>query len=418
MELVVHIITNFFDFVMLYYLCKNFTRYEIQFFSLKSEKLALFGQTIKLPAIVFASIYGLVLGISFQVLDGYSFRVISNFMALLCILLISKRKLADTLLIYAIFLFFSILIVQIPLSLFGLLVGLPVQEDFAITLTLQLLTTLLVGWLCCKINIYKVFNYIRTNILVKTLCFLASLLVVIVMFVIDYENNIAHFIFFIGLTFIILIALIPIGIKLYQRVEVDVTRSHYIANQILATQIAAAQTNDLDEIKKMIDELVSHISPKSTKKANTGNLEENIRFLIEQKQERIVANVITDIKSLENHENIKIKQLLSFVGLLLDNAFEEETTKPIIIYCRMNAYSLDLVIANEYLPRNSNDLEIMFEKGYSTKADEGRGYGLYELRKEIEGLNGKIEAFIQYFDKYNETTLEADYLVFRIQFWN
>ena len=415
--LVSSIINNFLDFIMLYYICKNFIRHKIEFFSLKPEKLKVSGMTIKIPAFVWAVIYGILLGAAFYLLEGNTFRTIVTISDIIVIKFLSKRKLADTLLAYALFLFFGLL-VQGLVAL--LLMSSPLRISAVVAVIAQLLTTVVICWLCRKTSIYKIFNYIRTNILLKIFCGFIALLGLMVLFIINYENTLTHFIFFIAVMTTILMALIPIGTKLYRRIEIDVSRSHYIANQILATQIAAAQTNEPEEIKKMIDELVNHISPKSDKKPNLGNLEESIHFLIEQKrsQKQMNIEVITDIKSSENHENITIKQLLSFIGLLLDNAFESETSNPIIVYCRMNAYSIDLAISNEHFQTSNANLEMMFEKGYSTKGDEGRGYGLHEIKKEIEGLNGKIEAFIQYFDEYKGVALEADYLVFRIQFWN
>ena len=417
LDLALYINNNFLDFMMLYYFCKNFTRHKIEFFSFEPEKLSIAGITIKMPAVVWGIIYGILLGTAFYFLEGNTFRIIVTFAFIAVIKFLSKRVLADVLLIYALFLFFGLLVQ----GLFALLVlALPLKQDIAVAVISQFLTTAVICWMSRKTSIYKVFNYIRTNILLKISCFLVALIAFFALFIVNYELSVTYFLFFVGIILTILAALIPLGTKLYRRIELDVARSHYIANQILATQIAAAQTNNPEEIKNMIDELVSHISPKSTKKANTGNLEESIRFLIEQKksQKQVNVEVIMDIKSSENHENITIKQLLSFIGLLLDNAFESETTTPIVIYCRMNAYSIDLAISNEYLQKGNYDLEMMFEKGYSTKADEGRGYGLYEIRNEIESLNGKIEAFVQYFDEYKGVELGADYLVFRIQFWN
>lgn len=415
--LIAWFVISYLDFVMLYYICKNLTRHRIEFFSLEPEKLTIAGMKIKLPAFVYAIIYGVILGFVFQVIDGWTFRIFVTLATLMVIKFLSKRSnLSDMLLTYALFLFYG-LVIQGIIMLFVMLI--PLESIVLLTLS-HFLTALIIGWLCHKTSIYKIFNYVKTNITLKIMCFLTALVATGILFIVNFDYTPAYVIFFIGLMSAILVALVPLGIKLYRRIEVDVARSHYIANQILAAHIASELMDDPDEIKGLIAELVTHINPKAPEEIDTTNLEDGVHALIEQKksQRQMKIKIIKDIEVSGNHEVISVKKLLSFIGLLLDNAFESEADKPIIIYLRVNAYTIDLVISNEYLPTHTRDLDMMFEKGFSTKSGEGRGYGLHELKQEIESLYGKIEAFIQYFDEYKGVMLEADYIAFRIQFWN
>ena len=47
----------------------------------------------------------------------------------------------------------------------------------------------------------------------------------------------------------------------------------------------------------------------------------------------------------------------------------------------------------------------MFRRGYSTKADRGRGYGLYNLRRLAEKSSGKVVAKNETIDGTNHLTI-------------
>ena len=50
----------------------------------------------------------------------------------------------------------------------------------------------------------------------------------------------------------------------------------------------------------------------------------------------------------------------------------------------------------------------MFKKGFSTKEDSGRGFGLYNIKKILNRYNGEIEV-------QNITYLDKNYIMFKVK---
>lgn len=88
--------------------------------------------------------------------------------------------------------------------------------------------------------------------------------------------------------------------------------------------------------------------------------------------------------------------LVTVIGNLIDNAFEEmnesddfDAQKELLfgIYSRPGAVLITTDDTGRGIPEEN--LERIFENGYSTKG-EGRGTGLYQVKKMVEGFGGKI----------------------------
>ena len=410
-----HILFNFLDFLMIYYFCQNMTRRKIEFLSLRPRTLTIKTFEIKMPTVGWGIVYGLVLGILLYHTSSYVFRTIVTISLISITKFLSKRSLSDSLIIYA-FTFLTIMPVQI---LTWLAFNKLFSNSSVIDLITYLVATFFIVFLCNKVKLYKVFNYVKTNIFLKSALFILALIALIFLFFINFGNNPAYFIFYLIAISLVVMALIPLMARLYKRLETDVARAHYIANKILAARNAAYVTEDINEVRQILDGLVKHISPEAKEQLGVGDdPTESMMRLIEQKkkQRNINVEIIADIRYYENHKNVKIEQVQSFVALLLDNAFEVDTDKPIIIYISGANHSLDLSVSSEYLQTSEGELELIFEKGYSTKAEEGRGYGLYELKNEVEKLGGEIICCETYLEDYNGRSIGANYLVFTIQF--
>ncbi|SHK00541.1 Sensor_kinase_SpoOB-type, alpha-helical domain [Clostridium amylolyticum] len=94
---------------------------------------------------------------------------------------------------------------------------------------------------------------------------------------------------------------------------------------------------------------------------------------------------------------IKPWDIASIIGNLLDNSIEyllmhKELPQKIYFHVEntedMKGYIFK--IRNHYKQDNIN-LNRLFEQGFSTKANAGRGYGLYIVKELLEGYGGKIE---------------------------
>ena len=82
---------------------------------------------------------------------------------------------------------------------------------------------------------------------------------------------------------------------------------------------------------------------------------------------------------------------VEILGVLLDNALEASQPDD-VVYLRTEDQdgALRLTVSNPCPPKSSTELAEMFRRGYSTKADHGRGYGLYNVRQIVERAGGKL----------------------------
>jgi len=407
------VVVNFLDFVMLYCFGKNITRRKIEFFSWSnSVVLGWKNSALKIPVFLFCIFYAVTLGILLYTLDGHTFRLVGTITDIVVVKMLFKRSFIDSLLIYALVLFCGVILQGLTI-----LVLMPILTyEILLMLVSQVLTAIIVITLCNKAQIFKVFNYFKTNVLLKMVFLIIAAVIIGFFFFLNFENNPTYIAYFLGLIFLILFVLTPLWLRLYKRLETDVKRAHFITNKILAAYFSAEMTEDIHEIREELKNLLAHVSPESAmEKIVNDDMEAMISSFIEKKkkQHQVKVDVVTEVNHFENHKTVKSGAMLSFLGLLLDNAFEAETEKPILIDYGSVHHACHLTLSNEYLQTRNTNLEMMFEKRYSTKGDYGRGYGLYELKKEVEELGGQINCF----DVYNET-YDAYYLTFVIEFRN
>jgi len=112
----------------------------------------------------------------------------------------------------------------------------------------------------------------------------------------------------------------------------------------------------------------------------------------------------TDLKELK----LKSYELSEILTNLLDNAFEaieNRTNKEVILNITYQDNKNMLEIKNEGIPINLSNISKIFERGFSTKEGNNRGYGLYNIKKIVEQSGGNIQLFF-----------EDNYTIFRILF--
>ena len=114
--------------------------------------------------------------------------------------------------------------------------------------------------------------------------------------------------------------------------------------------------------------------------------------------------VNNDLKELK----LKNYELSEILSNLLDNAFESVenmTNKEVILNITNENDKNILEIKNQGIPINLENISRVFERGFSTKEGNNRGYGLYNVKKIVERSGGNIQLFF-----------EDNYTIFRILF--
>lgn len=119
---------------------------------------------------------------------------------------------------------------------------------------------------------------------------------------------------------------------------------------------------------------------------------------------RFSYSINNDLKELK----LKSYELSEILTNLLDNAFEavkSSINKNIILSITFEDNKNLLEIKNDGVPINLSNISKIFERGFSTKEGNNRGYGLYNVKKIVEQNGGSIQLFF-----------EGDYTIFKILF--
>jgi len=105
-----------------------------------------------------------------------------------------------------------------------------------------------------------------------------------------------------------------------------------------------------------------------------------------------VSNSLTNI-------NIKDYELSEILSNLIDNAFEaidmKESEKTVSIRIYLEGELNIIEIINSGTNLRSENIKRIFERGFSTKYGNNRGYGLYNAKRIIERYGGKIQLSLE-----------------------
>lgn len=108
-----------------------------------------------------------------------------------------------------------------------------------------------------------------------------------------------------------------------------------------------------------------------------------------------------DVKSLEIISGISEHHLIEIVGTLVDNAYEACTKERSQVIMELDSEDdrLIFIIKNQVADIKFRNINRFFEKGYSTKSEDGRhGLGLYNAKMLIERYHGEIIVSTEHVD--------------------
>lgn len=173
---------------------------------------------------------------------------------------------------------------------------------------------------------------------------------------------------------------------------------HDFANHInvIGGHCLLNKTDSLSKIKNYVTKITGELH-ESFIHLNTGN--DYLDGLLSIKSNHAIkSNIKFDINidELFDSLNVKYDELISIVSNLVDNAFEALKTRNDNKEMSINTFIKDnkfcIEVANNGDPISENLKEKIFEKGFSTKTNQGddHGYGLFIIRELIENNNGKI----------------------------
>ena len=399
LQLAIAILINSIDIVMIYYLCHRLINKRIK---------------LSLTSIICGLAYGASVGtlahyVNIDYIDINIFRAISMSLVLIILKCISKKGIADLLLIN-----FMIMIVtafaQFPALLVLELV--PINQDyyFLIGQILASIVILLIGF---KVPIHKLFSIIERQLLFKLIIFLFAFFILGILLYINLEQSIAYLVYTTLFILLVGIGLSVVLMKISFYTTQVPEQLHDVKNVIAGLQISAYTAANLEDVQKELENMVRIIGGTVEKEnLQMGDPKSGILKFISQKQTEKAPDLtfVTEVNYYEHHHQVPVSVIIYMLGILLDNAIESETKYPIIIKVSVAEESLDIIISNQCEREVTDKIEAIFQKRYSTKPGEGRGYGLANLQKIVQNYNGKIGINYAYNEEYTR-----NYLTFSIR---
>jgi len=399
---------NCIDFMMLYIVTNSLLGYR------SNEAF----KRISLRMASFALVYGLVMGIFgyFVDLGIYHVVIITSMLGVIHIIVkkIAKISFTDKVLILIIY-YISIHIMIMPIFLIvtrfnigEMLEGLLIYTFFISILFL----------LCLKIDFNKFFVFVSRKVLFRIMFF--SLMVVFIALYATFSFNTDYMlesgVFFIVFMTIAVNCLYLTLKNAYEYMEVMPDIYHDTKKLLIILNSKFDDINDVDEMKEAYRKIMDMMELDITPEVNLNNKNEFEGFILKTVQSiKMNKNssipIEVNIDFYELHPVIDDLVVSYMLGILLENAIETMTNKPVFVDIISSERAVMIKVMNEAKYKSKEEMEAMLVKNYSTKKQVGRGFGLAKLKKLVEKKKGKISIFQEFNHKE-----QVNYLSILIKF--
>jgi len=316
-------------------------------------------------------------------------QIVAMAIDLILIYKITQEKYVKNLLGYGIFIV-VLTVIQLPTIL---ILELLITEQQILFLIAQLLTLIVLMIIYWKVPIDKLYRFMCRQYWLQLVIAIVSFLLVGLMFYWSFEYSILS----IGVVTTILIAMLiviyQIGRKVVYLTYTVPSKMHDFRNRIHGKMLKAYQEGDHTRIAVYHEIYEENGFQMEADKLHLGKTTENIVSFIETKKEEhhFNAEIIHDINYYKDHLKIGIEVIIKCMGILLDNALESGTDKPIIVELDTGMGHIRLYVRNEFQLTDPEAIERIFTgDGYTTKKAHGRGYGMGNLHREVTKCGGKI----------------------------
>ncbi|MBU3110235.1 sensor histidine kinase [Clostridium lacusfryxellense] len=354
----------------------------------------------------------------------YFNMIISYFTIIFLVCIVYKKKIIITTVEFFMILAFIMIMQLICMFIYNKYIG-NYQGEFFISVIMQLIILFFSVVIYYFIPILK--RYFIDDINIRILFyFIINLLsyLLIVKVIWDYNmnlvlDNIVKFIFTVFSMLSINILLYFYIIKVEQGKKESKVQSKY--SEILKNiteEIRARQhdfKNHLNVINGLIDS-TNEIELKNKLKEYICSLNKSMVVIedIVYIGNPILRAIIYSKMSEANNKNIKFLysinnlfaistvkdyELSEILNNLIDNAFEavesQEGEKLVSIKVYLDGKSNIIEIINSGITLKSENIKRIFERGFSTKSGNNRGYGLYNAKKIVERTGGKVQLSLE-----------------------
>jgi len=377
MYLVANIFLNIIDVLILFLLSHSFVK-RIPIFTVKRVLIGIS--------------YGIVMGaIAYLLDDGYIYRIIAMPTAFVMIWLMIKLPFSSTFLVYTLVLLF-VGVIQLPVVFIAQLAQLGTVSIFLIIQILSL-AVILLG---CKILPFnRWYRFIEEHIELKLLILIITFIAVSIIFYWNFEYTWLYVLHFGGILIATLIAIYTVGSKIvHLRYKIPL-KTHNDYHVDLGLMVKAYREENHPDIENLNRANKNDKFKLQTENFQLGRLAENIITFIDNKQKLYdqQVEILHDIDYDNDHPSVNVPTIIKMLSILLDNAIETGTNKPIIVELTVTMSYMQLSVRNEFTPTDSEEISRIFTiDGYTTKKTNQRGYGLTNLYYDVKNIGGKIMA--------------------------
>ena len=190
-------------------------------------------------------------------------------------------------------------------------------------------------------------------------------------------------------------------------------KQHEYDNHIQALSMIATANLGYEMVAKPIEDYINNLGIsnnlgdliKLDSKILGGFLYSKIKIA-----EKLGIELQVIIEDYEFRLELQDYELVEVIGSLVNNAFETEVDNNSVVIKLSQEKDMNIIeVRNKHPYFNRENIDKIFNMGFSTKSHVGRGYGLYNIGKIVKKYDGEIEVF-------NKTYCGENWLVFKILF--
>jgi len=397
------------------------------------SKVGLSGKNILLKNLAIILITSALIT-SLSRLNLYFYTIINYSTLMLLVCIIYKKRFMTTIIELFSIIAFIMILQLVCMFIYKKYIG-NYQGGFLISITIQFILSIFLVVISHFIPILKKYFKNDININPKILfCFLINLLSYILILKIIWIHNINLVLNNAVQITIIIISILSVNIVLYfylikaeqekkdsevqnkyneilNNITGDIrARQHDFKNHLNVIYGLIESTNEI-ELKYKLKEYISSLNKSMIMLEDILYIENPIlRAIIYSKISEANnknINFLYSINTSLTNTHIKDYELSEVLTNLIDNAFEavesQESEKLVSVKIYLDGEANIIEIINSGATLKLEDIKNIFEKGFSTKHGDNRGYGLYNAKKIVESTGGKFQL-----------SLEKDFTIFKL----
>ena len=405
-------------------------KFEHHFCLYKLKERSPFSHKISTLEVLLAFLYAVIIGWipQFINIDRLAIQLIIMICGIFFAILFSQHKLSVSIVIYIIvILFFGI--IQVPL------LPLLTNDEYSIlqhllpqTLTLIVIIILSHGFKTMQLGTFnfinRVFSLTQQDLVFKIITLVLFAFVMGVMATMNFDMNIGatRTLLFIPLIVFPLYSIWDILNDAKKRVN-EASRKTHDYNQKLYGLHTSLQllVGDNEEIMRESSEILQLIDRDITPERITTYTRDMAIFeLLDNKAEELKSSGIKitfypTFEGEENHQIVSFADTIAMMLSLVNNAIDHGNHQfPIWIDILIKQDILQIAVANACCIKSDFEIDKMFTEGYSSAPQVGRGYGLSNLKDDLQRYekDGYVSGLLA--DSFYSSRKSTDYLMITI----